>query len=167
MAVIWPESSICRWRFLPGWSWGGREGHHGEDSRTHTKSRLHRLYASLLNISVLLQVRFARPESEQARQRRIQSYEFLQKKQAEEPWINLHYHSVRVGGALTFRALGPWVNVMYFPLLLVYSIGCCIVLLCTISFVFVMWFEFRMDAQSMKGSTCSASQGMPQRTLNW
>ncbi|XP_076616908.1 DNA-directed RNA polymerase III subunit RPC5 [Chaetodon auriga] len=42
-------------------------------------------------------VRFARPESEQARQRRIQSYEFLQKKQAEEPWINLHYHSVRDG----------------------------------------------------------------------
>uniref|UniRef100_A0A4W3I198 Polymerase (RNA) III (DNA directed) polypeptide E n=1 Tax=Callorhinchus milii TaxID=7868 RepID=A0A4W3I198_CALMI len=40
-------------------------------------------------------VRFSRPESEQARQRRIQSYEFLQKKQAEEPWIHLHYHSVK------------------------------------------------------------------------
>ncbi|XP_038591720.1 DNA-directed RNA polymerase III subunit RPC5 [Micropterus salmoides] len=40
-------------------------------------------------------VRFARPESEQARQRRIQSYEFLQKKQAEEPWIHLHYHGVK------------------------------------------------------------------------
>ncbi|XP_029383185.1 DNA-directed RNA polymerase III subunit RPC5 isoform X2 [Echeneis naucrates] len=40
-------------------------------------------------------VRFARPESEQARQRRIQSYEFLQKKQAEEPWIHLHYHSIK------------------------------------------------------------------------
>ncbi|XP_041672197.1 DNA-directed RNA polymerase III subunit RPC5 [Cheilinus undulatus] len=40
-------------------------------------------------------VRFARPESEQARQRRIQSYEFLQKKQAEEPWAHLHYHGVR------------------------------------------------------------------------
>lgn len=48
--------------------------------------------------SVPLQVRFARPESEQARQRRIQSYEFLQKKQAEEPWVHLHYHSVKVGG---------------------------------------------------------------------
>uniref|UniRef100_A0A3B4Y1W1 Polymerase (RNA) III (DNA directed) polypeptide E n=1 Tax=Seriola lalandi dorsalis TaxID=1841481 RepID=A0A3B4Y1W1_SERLL len=42
-------------------------------------------------------VRFARPESEQARQRRIQSYEFLQKKQAEEPWVHLHYHSVKDG----------------------------------------------------------------------
>lgn len=42
-------------------------------------------------------VRFARPESEQARQRRIQSYEFLQKKQAEEPWIHLHYHGVKDG----------------------------------------------------------------------
>uniref|UniRef100_A0A8C9XGP6 Polymerase (RNA) III (DNA directed) polypeptide E n=1 Tax=Sander lucioperca TaxID=283035 RepID=A0A8C9XGP6_SANLU len=42
-------------------------------------------------------VRFARPESEQARQRRIQSYEFLQKKQAEEPWVHLHYHGVKDG----------------------------------------------------------------------
>ncbi|XP_036428778.1 DNA-directed RNA polymerase III subunit RPC5 [Colossoma macropomum] len=42
-------------------------------------------------------VRFARPESEQARQRRIQSYEFLQKKQAEEPWVHLHYHSLKDG----------------------------------------------------------------------
>ncbi|XP_054899176.1 DNA-directed RNA polymerase III subunit RPC5 [Poeciliopsis prolifica] len=40
-------------------------------------------------------VRFARPESEQARQRRIQSYEFLQKKQAEEPWIHLQYHGAK------------------------------------------------------------------------
>ncbi|XP_062330189.1 DNA-directed RNA polymerase III subunit RPC5 [Osmerus eperlanus] len=42
-------------------------------------------------------VRFSRPESEQARQRRIQSYEFLQKKQAEEPWVHLHYHGVTDG----------------------------------------------------------------------
>ncbi|XP_006892703.1 PREDICTED: DNA-directed RNA polymerase III subunit RPC5 isoform X1 [Elephantulus edwardii] len=40
-------------------------------------------------------VRFSRPESEQARQRRVQSYEFLQKKHAEEPWVHLHYHSLR------------------------------------------------------------------------
>ncbi|TRY83778.1 hypothetical protein DNTS_025263 [Danionella cerebrum] len=39
-------------------------------------------------------VRFSRPESEQARQRRIQSYEFLQKKQAEEPWMHLQYHGL-------------------------------------------------------------------------
>uniref|UniRef100_H3CEM7 Polymerase (RNA) III (DNA directed) polypeptide E n=1 Tax=Tetraodon nigroviridis TaxID=99883 RepID=H3CEM7_TETNG len=42
-------------------------------------------------------VRFSRPESEQARQRRIQSYEFLQKKQAEEPWVHLQYHSAKDG----------------------------------------------------------------------
>ncbi|KAJ8246352.1 hypothetical protein GJAV_G00266780 [Gymnothorax javanicus] len=42
-------------------------------------------------------VRFSRPESEQARQRRIQSYEFLQKKQAEEPWVHLHYYGVKDG----------------------------------------------------------------------
>ncbi|XP_056100675.1 DNA-directed RNA polymerase III subunit RPC5 [Rhinichthys klamathensis goyatoka] len=42
-------------------------------------------------------VRFSRPESEQARQRRIQSYEFLQKKQAEEPWVHLHYHGLQDG----------------------------------------------------------------------
>lgn len=44
------------------------------------------------------QVRFSRPESEQARQRRVQSYEFLQKKQAEEPWVHLHYCGLRVSG---------------------------------------------------------------------
>ncbi len=42
------------------------------------------------------QVRFSRPESEQARQRRTQSYEFLQKKQSEEPWVHLHYHGIKV-----------------------------------------------------------------------
>lgn len=42
------------------------------------------------------QVRFSRPESEQARQRRVQSYEFLQKKHAEEPWVHLRYHGLRV-----------------------------------------------------------------------
>ncbi|XP_056153042.1 DNA-directed RNA polymerase III subunit RPC5 [Lampris incognitus] len=42
-------------------------------------------------------VRFSRPESEHARQRRIQSYEFLQKKQAEEPWVHLQYHGVKDG----------------------------------------------------------------------
>lgn len=40
-------------------------------------------------------VRFSRPESEQARQRRVQSYEFLQKKQAEEHWVHLHYYGVK------------------------------------------------------------------------
>ncbi|XP_066131988.1 DNA-directed RNA polymerase III subunit RPC5 isoform X1 [Saccopteryx bilineata] len=40
-------------------------------------------------------VRFSRPESEQARQRRVQSYEFLQKRHAEEPWVHLHHHSLR------------------------------------------------------------------------
>ncbi|XP_067859633.1 DNA-directed RNA polymerase III subunit RPC5 isoform X2 [Heptranchias perlo] len=40
-------------------------------------------------------VRFSRPETEQARQRRIQSYEFLQKKQAEEAWYHLHYCGVK------------------------------------------------------------------------
>lgn len=54
----------------------------------------------MFKLNITLQVRFARPESEQARQRRIQSYEFLQKKQAEEPWVHLHYHGVKVGGAL-------------------------------------------------------------------
>nr|XP_044602711.1 DNA-directed RNA polymerase III subunit RPC5 isoform X5 [Equus asinus] len=43
----------------------------------------------------IVQVRFSRPESEQARQRRVQSYEFLQKKHAEEPWVHLHYYGLR------------------------------------------------------------------------
>lgn len=49
------------------------------------------------------QVRFSRPESEQARQRRVQSYEFLQKKQAEEPWVHLHYYGVRVSQGRTWE----------------------------------------------------------------
>ncbi|XP_067318029.1 DNA-directed RNA polymerase III subunit RPC5 isoform X2 [Anolis sagrei] len=40
-------------------------------------------------------VRFSRPESEQARQRRVQSYEFLQKRQAEEHWVHLHYYGLK------------------------------------------------------------------------
>ncbi|XP_051925616.1 DNA-directed RNA polymerase III subunit RPC5 [Hippocampus zosterae] len=44
-----------------------------------------------------ISVRFARPESEQAHRRRIQSYEYLQKKQAEEPWIHLQHHGVHDG----------------------------------------------------------------------
>ncbi|XP_025032052.1 DNA-directed RNA polymerase III subunit RPC5 [Python bivittatus] len=40
-------------------------------------------------------VRFSRPESEQARQRRVQSYEFLQKRQAEEHWAHLHYYGLK------------------------------------------------------------------------
>lgn len=58
------------------------------------------LEGARVDVHVLLQVRFSRPESEQARQRRIQSYEFLQKKQAEEPWVHLQYHGVKVGGAV-------------------------------------------------------------------
>ena len=85
----------------------------------------HRVNSSFLNTPLPLQVRFARPESEQARQRRIQSYEFLQKKQAEEPWVHLHYHGVKVGGALSacpseyihrLLALGQRANVMEFVL---------------------------------------------------
>lgn len=51
----------------------------------------------VFSFAFFFQVRFARPESEQARQRRIQSYEFIQKKQAEEPWVHLRYHGVKVG----------------------------------------------------------------------
>ncbi|NXD25751.1 RPC5 polymerase, partial [Spelaeornis formosus] len=40
-------------------------------------------------------VRFSRPETEQARQRRVQSYEFLQKRQAEEHWFHLHYYGLK------------------------------------------------------------------------
>lgn len=49
------------------------------------------------------QVRFSRPESEQARQRRVQSYEFLQRKHAEEPWVHLHYYGLRVSRGPRWR----------------------------------------------------------------
>lgn len=75
-------------------------------------------------VFVPLQVRFARPESEQARQRRIQSYEFLQKKQAEEPWIHLQYHSAKVGGALAL---------LFPPRIKLLKYNCCTVLSCPVS----------------------------------
>uniref|UniRef100_A0A8C4R5Z1 RNA polymerase III subunit E n=1 Tax=Eptatretus burgeri TaxID=7764 RepID=A0A8C4R5Z1_EPTBU len=37
-------------------------------------------------------VRFARPESDRARQKRMQSYEYMRQKQSEEPWHHLAYH---------------------------------------------------------------------------
>lgn len=117
------------------------------------------IFSCLTSLAHLqVQVRFARPESEQARQRRIQSYEFLQKKQAEEPWVHLHYHGVKVGVHLLMR-----------------HIQCCLYCNCLslwcyheefLSFVFVM-FKYRTVAQSMKGSTYSVSQWTPQRILNW
>lgn len=51
-------------------------------------------------------MRFSRPESEQARQRRVQSYEFLQKKHAEEPWVHLHHHGLRVSARPAPGAFG-------------------------------------------------------------
>lgn len=62
-----------------------------------------------VDVNVLLQVRFNRPESEQARQRRIHSYEFLQKKQAEEPWVYLQYHGVKVGELSRYSGSKSWV----------------------------------------------------------
>ncbi|XP_078723296.1 DNA-directed RNA polymerase III subunit RPC5 [Lampetra fluviatilis] len=44
-------------------------------------------------------VRFARPESDRAKQRRMQSYEYMQQKQAEEPWFNLRHHGLKDGRA--------------------------------------------------------------------
>lgn len=96
------------------------------------------------------QVRFARPESEQARRRRIQSYEFLQKKQAEEPWVHLQYHGVKVKGqekpsqSASYARL--WAAVDTFGDLV---------------------FDHRTDAQIMKNSTCSVRLWTPPKTQNW
>ncbi|XP_040212767.1 DNA-directed RNA polymerase III subunit RPC5 isoform X2 [Rana temporaria] len=49
----------------------------------------------MLEIPHKMKVRFSRPETEQAKQRRAQTYEFLQKKQAEESWVHLHYCGVK------------------------------------------------------------------------
>ncbi|KAK2097686.1 DNA-directed RNA polymerase III subunit RPC5 [Saguinus oedipus] len=52
-------------------------------------------WAGTTKYKPLPNVRFSRPESEQARQRRVQSYEFLQKKHAEEAWVHLHYYGLK------------------------------------------------------------------------
>lgn len=54
-------------------------------------------FGVVFNDAQIFQVRFSRPETEQARQRRVQSYEFLQKRQAEEHWVHLHYYGLKVG----------------------------------------------------------------------
>lgn len=38
-------------------------------------------------------VKYARPESDQAKARRMQSYEYITQQKATEPWIDLQYHS--------------------------------------------------------------------------
>ena len=41
-------------------------------------------------------VKYARPESEVAKARRLGSYEYLHKKHEEEPWVPLRYHNIHV-----------------------------------------------------------------------
>lgn len=52
ISVTWLESNhVFRWRFLPGWSWGWSQGHHGKvsptSSRTCTNSRVYRLFIQM------------------------------------------------------------------------------------------------------------------------
>ncbi|KAH3862928.1 hypothetical protein DPMN_025903 [Dreissena polymorpha] len=42
-------------------------------------------------------VKFARPESDAAKARRLASFSHLQRKQEEESWLPLHYYNVYVG----------------------------------------------------------------------
>ncbi|KAG7275883.1 hypothetical protein CRUP_033296, partial [Coryphaenoides rupestris] len=67
------------------------------DGTTYEETNTYSTYVLPSCHSSCIRVRFSRPESEQARQRRVQSYDFLQKKQAEEPWVHLHYHSLNDG----------------------------------------------------------------------
>lgn len=116
----------------------------------------------------MLQVRFSRPESEQARQRRIQSYEFLQKKQAEEPWVHLQYHSAKVGGALVLQWLQTFclcVNLSVRVTSSEYHEQA--ESLPPLSTRLLTFCWCRMVVQSTNVSTCSASQRMPPRTLSW
>lgn len=43
-------------------------------------------------------VKFARQETDDAKARRLASYEYLQKKQDEEPWIRVQYNGPDVSG---------------------------------------------------------------------
>ena len=42
-------------------------------------------------------VKYARPESEVAKARRLGSYDYLRKKHEEERWVPLRYHNIMVG----------------------------------------------------------------------
>lgn len=46
-------------------------------------------------------VKFARPESEEAKARRLASYEYIQHRLEEEPWCPLTYHSLDVSAVST------------------------------------------------------------------
>lgn len=41
-------------------------------------------------------VKYARQETAEQKNRRIQSYDYLQKKQSEEPWIHCTYQKIQV-----------------------------------------------------------------------
>ena len=47
------------------------------------------------------QVKFARMETEEAKQRRITSYEYLEKMRRQEKWVNCKYHASSEEASLT------------------------------------------------------------------
>ena len=50
-------------------------------------------------------VKFARPESEEAKARRLASYEYIQHRLEEDPWCPLTYHNLDVGVVCTHRVV--------------------------------------------------------------
>lgn len=55
---------------------------------------VYRLYYFVKYLS--LQVKFARPETDKAKANRLSSFKYLEKKQAEEPWVDLSYCTIQV-----------------------------------------------------------------------
>lgn len=49
-----------------------------------------------MNIYILSQVKFARPETEKAKAQRLSSFKYLEQKKAEEPWTNVQFFSLQV-----------------------------------------------------------------------
>lgn len=196
-AVTWPESRICRWRFLPGRSWGGGQSHHGKKkttTRIETKLTINTDFVRRFKLTISKCFRY--PPGEVCPSR-------VGAGSAEEDPVVWVPPEEAGGGALgsptlprcqgTLIRINAWkcdgaVLLYYYVVFLLFdytkprsssliqltlSNNVLLLYFCpyisswSIRFVFVLLFKSRIVARSMKGSTSSVSQWTPQRTLNW
>lgn len=71
-------------------------------------------------------VKFAHQESEEAKARRMASFDYLQKKQQEEMWQQLEYHNINVCTVLSSLFSG-YVRLNFTLYLIIYYVWFCLI----------------------------------------
>lgn len=71
-------------------------------------------------------VKFAHQESEEAKARRMASFDYLQKKQQEETWQQLEYNNINVCTALS-SLFSVYVRLNFTLYLIIYYVSFCII----------------------------------------